>query len=239
MKFLIASSPKTGNVWLENLLAHIYDLPIVDMSGTDLLEIPPSKLSSDHFVAHQHYMPTNEILRWGEEENVQFFTTIRHPGDMFVSMYYYVNNFAPFWRRKGQIGTSGTHIMIDKAINSPEVLSYLSTAFVNENMIVSLAWMKVGKSIVVRYEDLVNNPIETMKILTDRLRPVPLERLVEAEEACRIEKIRERSIHLKLHCRDGSVNQWKHELGPDHISIFREYAHELKILGYDFDEFFE
>jgi hypothetical protein len=100
VKILIASSPKTGNVWLENLLSHIYGLPVVDMSGTDHRLVPPERLSGA-YVARQHYSCTPELLAWGAMENVQFITNLRHPADVFVSFYYYLNKFTPLLEVRG------------------------------------------------------------------------------------------------------------------------------------------
>jgi hypothetical protein len=180
MKLLIVGSPKTGNVWLERLLSKIYELPIVDLSGTREWELPP--LTQSSFITHQHYWPKAELLAWGERERVQFFALIRHPGDIFVSLYHYVNRFAPFWQEKGWIGRNGSHVMIGEEIDSPIVLEYLRRNF-KRDLHKSLAWLQSGKALIVRYEDLKISPLEALKQLTDRLKPVDTSVIEQAIEA--------------------------------------------------------
>jgi hypothetical protein len=234
MKLLIAASPKTGNVWLEKILAEVYDLPIVHLSGTSLEELPP--ISKKRFITHQHYLPRPDLLEWGEQEGVQFLTMMRHPGDLFVSLYHYVNNFAPLWEEKGWIGTSPAHVMIGKDIDSPEVLEFMKTKFRSVILSKSIAWLQSGKSVVARYEDLHSTPVETIRQVTDQIKPTALRRIERAVEATHINKMRQQSDLMRLHCRKGRVGGWQDELGEAHMAILREDCScEMALLGYDLE----
>jgi hypothetical protein len=230
MKLLIVASPKTGNVWLERLLAHIYKLPIVDLSGVS--EIPPH-VSEKHFITHQHYLPTQELLEWGEKEGIHFITLTRHPGDVFVSVYHYVNNFAPLWKEKGWLGTDPSHVMIGEEIDSPKSLEYMKTKFRFSNLGKSIAWLQSGKALPVRYEDLHTTPLETLEKLTSQLEPVDVKRIEQAIEAADIRKMRQESTMMQAHCRKGSVGNWQEELNEAHFEVMQKYwADQMVQLGY-------
>jgi hypothetical protein len=63
--------------------------------------------------------------------------------------------------------------------------------------------------------------------------PVQEASIVAALALSEMEVMRGKSDFLKLHCRDGSIGQWKHELGETHFEIFqRTWAAQLIQLGY-------
>jgi len=236
LKILIVGSPKTGNVWVERLLATIYGLPIVDMSGTSLLEIPPPRLAVPRFVAHQHYGCTPEILDWGRAEGVSFVTAVRHPGDAFVSLFHYVNEFAAANAANGLEMPESERAIVGKAIDSPEILEYLEVHFLPGVMQLSFDWLMSGASIVVRYEELRTSGAEALRGLTRRLKPVFTETIDRALKANSIDRVRRLDPFLKLHCRDGSSGQWRRELTDAHREIFRrQWSGQLAKLGYSFD----
>ena len=229
-RLFIAGTQKTGNVWLERLLSHIYDIPTLDLAVVS--DVPPS-IQQESYVTHQHYLPKPEFLDWAERADVRFLTLTRHPADVFVSLYHYVNRFADIWAQSGWVGFSRAHVMIGKAIDSPEVLTFLADDF-GSFIVRSLAWVESGASLVVRYEALHENPHLAMKRLTDELYPVPDSLIDEAIEASRFERMRKENELLELHCRKGKVGDWRDELSPAHVEILRQrYERELALLGYD------
>lgn len=235
MKLLIAGTPKTGNVWLENLLSHLYELPIVDMSGTSLTEIPPRRLSEARFVAHQHYSCSPELLAWGRQEDVRFLTLLRHPGDVFVSFYYYLNTFSPILEAQGWSRSRSARALVGERIDSPQVLHFLESHFLPVILQKSLGWLLSGEALCVRYEDLRQEGFATLESLTDQIQPVPRERIELALQRSRIEVMREKDGFLKLHCRNGGTGQWQHELQEAHFEVFRKsWADQLALLGYGF-----
>ena len=129
-------------MWLERLLAHVYDVPSIDLTLNS--GVPPA-IDEDSFVTHQHYLPTPELLDWGSREGVWFFTLTRHPGDVFVSLYHYVNRFEDIWSQNGWTGFSRSHVMMGKEIDSPEVLDFLANDF-GSFIVRSLAWVGSGAS---------------------------------------------------------------------------------------------
>ena len=230
MKILLVGSPKTGNVWVEKLLAVVYKLPIIDLSG--ISQVPPS-ITQSSFIAHQHYPPIPELLEWGKRDNVYFVTPLRHPGDIFVSFYHYINNFSPIWEEQGIQPVNKQ--LIGKAIDSPQILGFMKAGF-KSTILLSTTWLKSQRSLLVRYEDLKQSPVDTLKRLTDQIEPVSISEIEEALKAAHIDKLRQESELMRLHCRQGKVGGWQEELSEAHIAIFYEhYSRELELLGYNLD----
>jgi hypothetical protein len=126
--------------------------------------------------------------------------------------------------------------LVGEAISSPRVLHYLETHFLPNIMEKTLGWVISGKAIPLRYEDLKTRSISTLRELTDRITPVEEASIVAALKLSEIEKMRAKSDFLKLHCRDGSIGQWKRELGEPHFEIFRRtWAPQFILLGYSVD----
>ncbi len=90
-RILVASTPKTGNVWVKNLLAETYGLPLIEGLPNDL-DIGFLEGLGHRWVAHQHYPPASRLLDWAKENNVLLVTTVRHPLDTLVSLFHYARN---------------------------------------------------------------------------------------------------------------------------------------------------
>lgn len=84
---MILSCPKTGNAWLRQLLHFAYGVPIVGLPG-EWSEATGRSLP-EAFVGHQHFAPTERLVRWIAENDVTVLTTIRHPGDTLLSYFHY------------------------------------------------------------------------------------------------------------------------------------------------------
>src|SRR5436305_15158184 len=68
LKIVVVGTPKTGNTWLKHLLADVYDLPVVRLSTQ--FSLPEVQSTGPRWVAHQHFLPTQDLLDWGLENNV-------------------------------------------------------------------------------------------------------------------------------------------------------------------------
>ena len=91
LKIMIVSTPKTGNTWLQHLLAAIYDLPTVKLG----FPFGPAAASAlgERWIMHQHYAPEPVLLDWPKQNGVVLITTIRHPGDVLLSLYHHVHAY--------------------------------------------------------------------------------------------------------------------------------------------------
>jgi hypothetical protein len=229
LRLVIAATPKTGNVWLKSLLSEVYRLPLFNIR-TDEYEVP--RVRWRRYVTHQHYMPRPWLLEWGARERVQFVTVVRHPADVFVSYYHYVNSGDHIIRNRGRHGIGPAHVMIGEDIDSPTVLRYLESGF-KEALGRSIAWIESGSALAVRYEELSRSPVSTLEALTNQIEPVNRGRLEAAVSLCQFDTMRR---FLKTHCRRGAAGGWRDELGPTHLEILASgYAEEFSVLGYPVD----
>lgn len=233
MRILVAGPPKTGNVWIENLLAATYKLT---------LDQPPQSLNTvaefrsyvddglflDGTVFHQHFRPIELLLETASRCGIHLVTTIRNPYDMFVSLYFYVQNFPDgFIKAKDPAAD-----MIGRSIGHRRTLRFLKHHF--EPMVRNARrWSRSGQSIIVRYEDLHADTFREMKRITDVISPVDDSAIRSAVEACQADAMKLRSEHLDKHIRSASVGDWRNHLSEKHLRIFRSFDSDLiKSLGY-------
>ena len=91
-----------------------------------------------------------------------------------------------------------------------------------------------GRAIVVRYEDLHKDAIETLTRVTDQIEPVDPERVQQAVEACNAENMRNMSQRMSKHVRSAKVGDSRGKLDESHLKIFREqYGDLVSTLGYE------
>ncbi|HWA86078.1 MAG TPA: hypothetical protein VG710_07655 [Opitutus sp.] len=225
MKILIASTPKTGNTWLKHLLSEIYDLPIVDLPA-DYRE----GFQGERWVGHQHYLPESGLIERGREAGIVFLTTVRHPGDALVSLRHHVahENVAgdgandPAAMRRDGDGIFGEHTR-----------RYVRRGYFMM-LHVSVCWSQGGWARVVRYEELWRDPVGTLKRLTDRIVPVPEERIRAAVRTCELEQLRRRFPTEKRFYRQGGSGGWEQTLPLAIRWVFRRapYRAQFAALGY-------
>jgi len=231
LRILILSTPKTGNTWLRHLLAGIYRLP--------QYYVPPpigcAKLDSagKRWVTHYHIRPNPELLDWIRRNGAVVITTIRHPGDVLISLYHHVHNFR------------------DEAIDPDFLRRMVSTGFVRSGLTTdageqpfsadlqcSLAWMACEGTHTVRYEDLRADPVAALRELTSRIHPAPLDRIEAAVEMCEMDMMRRMAGEFSGFFRQGRVGGWREAAPPDVIEMLRSghpYAEQMSRLGYTVD----
>jgi hypothetical protein len=222
------STPKTGNTWLKSLLSHIYRLPVAQM-GTTFRPAEADALGP-RWVAHQHYAPQDDLIAWAERENVEFVTTIRHPGDVLVSMFHHVRNFAD---RPGASARPASAMLPDGDTMGEHTASFIRNTFF-ESLDISLGWMRSGKTQVIRYEDLWRDPVPALGRLTSSLRKTSADRIEFAVEASGFDLMRALDADPEFF-RKGEVGNWKRALPQDVIDIFRHsepYPDQFAALGY-------
>lgn len=235
MKILIAGAPKTGNMWLKSILGHLYKIPQVDLSGAPDFRAYLNQ-NFQTFVTHQHFLPKPYIVAWVKQENVRVLTMARHPGDLFLSLYYYVNKFAEKWREKGTLGSTASHQLIGKNLDHEAVFRYLEQDFHAECLGKTLAWVNAGHAFDLRYEDLNAKPFTTVKSLVSQLEPARSWNLWRALQKSRFRVMQKKAgPEMKAHFRNGKTGGWKAVLNPKHIDILEEVsAPAMKRWGYSF-----
>jgi hypothetical protein len=241
LKILIVSTPKTGNTWLRNLLAAIYDAPMreppanVDLAALDDL--------GSRWVAHQHYFPFPDLVTWAQTRNVVTITLSRHPGDILVSLAHYIHNYTnhphmdpdlrPFFADIDQAATDGR--MGDSA--AATYLRFLDERFFHD-LNVSISWMQMQNPIYVRHEDLWLDPSATLRTLTDQIHPVSAESIERAIDRCEIDLLRAIPGNDRAFFREGRIGGWRAALPPRvaaHLRREEPYPSQIATLGYTFD----
>jgi hypothetical protein len=223
LKIVILSTPKTGNTWLRWLLHYAYETQIVELPEewapgcTD--DLPES------FVTHQHLFPSESLVRWLVESNAVVLTTIRHPADTFLSLFHYAK-----WHDVGpaaMLKQDGDH----PGKNALKCINYLFPQI----YAMSLAWAKLG-SHVVRYEDLLADPLSQLQQVTSKIVPLNEERLKTAVLFCKPEYLTRAGVVDPRHLRTGTAGGWIQELPSeivDAMASIQPYASACKIYDYD------
>ena len=125
MRLIVASPPKTGNIWLKNLLIGAYDLKQGDDQPLDTYEDFVEFIKGDGFdddtVIHLHPEPTDAYFELADSVGATTITILRNPYDVFVSLYHYVQRF------KDELTDIGDPLseMIDKDIEDEATFDYL------------------------------------------------------------------------------------------------------------------
>lgn len=233
LKIAIVSTPKTGNTWLKLLLSEIYGLPMISL---------PPALSPNgwedfgaRWVSHQHYLPDPALLAWGKKQGVVFVTSVRHPADVLVSLRHYLAT-----RGDTQLGEPADpeHLVGDPGTSfGSHARAYVERGFfyLLQN---SISWICGGWSLPVRYEDLYERPLETLRELTGRIHPVSDERLQRAIDRCAIGRLQKRSQSDRQFFRRGGSGGWRTELPADLQSLLfstEPYRTQLELLGYSLE----
>ncbi|HEX2910734.1 MAG TPA: sulfotransferase domain-containing protein [Chloroflexia bacterium] len=240
LKIMIVSTSKTGNTWLKYLLAAIYDLPIKDLPMDYSDELVES--FGDRWIAHQHYFAFDKVVKWATENNVVLISTIRHPGDVLVSLYHYIRSdpgHPQFFAKDVELVMldGGKPAGVQEKTVGKHITEYVKRYF-HENLDVSLQWMRKGITRMVRYEDLWCNPVEVLRSLTNQIYPVSQDALERAIDQCDIKLLRKQVGYNKNLIRKGGIGGWVEALPPEVIGLFRTYdpyPAYFKELGYSLD----
>jgi Sulfotransferase domain len=235
LRVLVVGPPKTGNVWIKCLLAHVYGLRWLDYAGPD--ERSPASLArwverggfAPGTIFHRHYAYSPELVATVRGAHGHLVTMVRDPYDLFVSSYYHLQKRPSFLQRAGERQAE----VIGKPLDHPDVLRYLERGF-QRTLRRAVDWVESGDSVVVRYEDLHRDPVGELARVTDLIRPADRGEIERAVEACRAETMRSMSRTLAQHVRAATVGDSQQRLGPAHLAIFRErHAELVRALGYE------
>ena len=332
MRLIVASPPKTGNIWLKNLLIGAYDLKQGDAQPLDTYEDFVEFIKGDRFdddtVIHLHPEPTDAYFELADSVGATTITILRNPYDVFVSLYHYVQRFkdeltdigdplsemidkdledeAAFnylmgnrsieqWGRVyfEQYGKAEGHalpIYRDYVRNYPDLLKAYEadTSGLNEDvaniacwgrlhynnqgkaegrtlstkvsytdyvwmypellsayhaqgrggfgdhLLLAEAWLNCKRSIIVRYEDLLEHSADHLWQLCQQIAPVSLADCETAFQLCTPERLRTADNRMERHVRTATAGSGQRELCSRHLKIFRDrYRTQIENLGYD------
>ena len=240
-RILIAATEKTGNTWLKLLLGQIYDLPTPYISE-NFSEAEADSLGN-RWVTHQHFLPDRPLLAWAARTQTHLVTMIRHPADILVSLYHYCCNYPDHY--KGDVAVSAA---LGADADEREATAHLPHHVVDGVLLrllqerimcdvnISISWIRTGRSILVRYEDLRLQPLKTLSTLAESIAPVSKDRISQAIEACDIKVLRDNYAIDSRFFRRALIGEWRSVLPTDVLHRFaREepFRSQLSFLGYD------
>lgn len=239
MRIFIAGQPKTGNVWVRKIFSVMYDLEDLNES---IKKVPETEIQFEQFVRrgafkenaimHQHLYPKPELLEAAESIDCHLISMLRNPYDAFVSFYFYINKFAE------RFTDTPPGILIDKSIDHPDVIAFIKESYC-EHLTMSWQWLCSDKSLIIRYEDLLNNSYAIIKAVSEKIYPIPDKsihdrRITYALNECKAEKMKAKGGWLSDHIRSATTGNWKEHLTEVHLQVFRaHYADLIEKLGYE------
>ena len=237
MRIAVISAPKSGNHWIRCLLGQIYDLEWLqgdrkpEVSAEGFRQWVADGGFPDQTIMQQHCRFTPEVSDAIAAAPAHLVTIVRDPYDVFVSLYYWVQERAA--QELGMKKPRPRDAIVGKPLDHPDVLAYLADDFA-ASLLRSLGWLRSGRAVVVRYEGLHGDPVGELTRTTDVIQPVGLERIERAIEACRPENMRQMLDKLHWHIRSAKVGDSRERLSEAHLRIFRErYANQIRSLGYE------
>lgn len=234
LRILIVSTPKSGNTWLKLLLGEIYELPAVELPDhpRDIrLEALPSS-----WIAQQHYWFERPTKEWLEAHGVIVLTTVRHPADVFVSLWHHV-------QREDRAAVADPRnsfsLKRDAGAMGPAAEAFAREGFYRD-LHISISWLRAGESLCVRYEDLWSQPFATLRHVTDFVRSCSDLAIRRAISLCQIRRLQRVNLDRgRGFFRKGGVGGWRDALPPSIAATLREaepYPAQFGFLGYSMDE---
>lgn len=239
MRIVVVSPPRSGNHWLECLLGRMYRLKIVG-GAVKPDETRPQVYREwaqaggfpDQSIFHLHCRFRPKLCDAIEATPAQLVSIIRDPYDAFVSLYYWTQH-RPMTESKAK--RRPRHQMVGKELDDPEVLAFLADdQGFGSHLQTANEWLRSGRSIVVRYEELHRDPVAALTRVAEAIGPVPGKRIVAAINACSADRMRQRPGMPERTVRAAVVGDSRQRLTEAHLAIFRDrYADVIRSLGYE------
>ena len=223
-------------MWLKCLLGRAYGLrwlrPFETPEHADLPSLT-SWLEAERFpdgtIFHQHYDYAPEIADAVDAVPAHLVTIIRDPYDAFVSTYYTVQLHAAAKNVKGRKFTE----LMGKPLHDPAVVEFLRQGGYRKNLEKARDWATSGRAGVLRYENLIRDPLTELRRATEEIAPIGVDRLEAAIDYCRADRMRQRTKGGNKHVRTATIGDSMRQLTPDHLKAFSEaYADLVEELGY-------
>jgi hypothetical protein len=223
-------------MWLKCLLGRIYGLrwlrPHETPARADRSALQTSLAASrfpDGTIFHQHFDYAPELADAVDAASAHLVTIVRDPYDAFVSTYYTLQQHADESNRKGRKLTE----LMNRPLDHPDVITFLRDGGYRNNIAKARDWVASGRAVVLRYEDLIRDPMTALRQATSAIALVEDERLAIAIDYCRADNMRQRTKGGSKHVRKATVGDSVEQLSAAHLEAFREaYADLVEALGY-------
>ena len=238
MRIIVASPAKTGNIWVKLMLAEIYQLKVINEVPRIPLRFLRAFINEGRFeenaIFHQHFRPTEAFFELIDPIDARLVTTIRHPYDVFVSLYFYVQRLSHLFHEGAPL-----YPLIGRALDDPAVFEYLEKDEDGFGFQVRLAldWVDCGRSIIVTYEDLLADTYQAVWGMTEQIQPVPARVIRQAVKNNQADRLRKKSLTLNKHIRAGTTGDWRNHLTRQHLELINKtHGPLIQRLGYGLHE---
>jgi hypothetical protein len=223
-------------MWLKCLLGRAYGLRWLRSFETPErpdLQALTSWLTANRFpdgtIFHQHYDYAPEVADALDAVPAHVVTIVRDPYDAFVSTYYTLQLHSAENNQKGRKFTE----LMGKPLNDPAVIDFLRRGGYRNNLEKARNWANSGRAVVLRYENLSQDPLAELGRATEMIAPVSVESIETAIDYCSADRMRQRTKGGSKHVRAATVGDSERQLTADHLEAFREaYAEIIAELGY-------
>ena len=199
----ILSTPRAGSTWLRRLLNSVYSMPQVVLDNpvyVDWEQLPR------RCIMQLHWKCDPALVFTLKTNGFRLLTVCRHPLDVLISILHFssVHAGTSSWLD----GRGGDERAIAEATPcSAEFLDYAVSMRADILLSVSRHWKTVEDCLLVRYEDLVEEPAAGLKAVCDWLRPAPAEAIQYAIGTNTL--AHEREGNANQHFWRGKPDQWK------------------------------
>lgn len=223
-RIAVMSTPRVGNAWLRTILNKFLGAETAAFHHPR--DIPWEELSGG-FVMQLHWPPTDELVAKLRDNRFSIVTLARHPADVLLSILQYSQRAAETHRWLG--GSGGDEAVLRGADPSTEAFrSYVRSQRARDLLSLSPTWSAVEGCRLVRYEDLVRDPLEHIEALGASFGLAPSHRAAIAVSASGV-----RSAHSSgaSHSRQGRPGSWRNLLSADVAREIATVHHEALALG--------
>ncbi|NHZ86445.1 MAG: hypothetical protein GWP19_11280 [Planctomycetia bacterium] len=240
----ITSLPKSGSTWLSNMCSGLdgFDLfaPIKwntyiakewDDSRWDLNEDIFKEFRNKLAVIRGHTWAIPKNLNVLEQSNLKYIIGVRDPRDKLISEYWHSRNFPGHW----------AHDQAQK-LSISEFITYKleSGEFEKETLNWIRNWLKnrdIKKSTVIRYEDMLNDPITVLKkifnFLGFKIEQKKIENIIEINSFDKITGRKRGESDDTKFIRKGVSGEWKTIFSKEQKLKFSKIGDDIiEKLGY-------
>lgn len=211
-------------------MSSVYDMSEMAVHRPDDLDW--DSVPSD-VVVQLHWHRLGSLRARLDQEGFQVVSLARHPLDVLVSILHYAPRlpWSADWL-KGEAGDERD--LLDASPRSPAFLEWAQSGRAAALLSVSAEWWEDPAAVQVRYEDLVADPVATLRRLVEHIGVLPVRSLREAAENQRFENLRE--ALNPVHVWKGQPGLWRRLLlGDDARAIARRHDRVFASLGYPVD----
>jgi hypothetical protein len=170
LRVAVVSTPRCGNTWVRSVLGDILELEELAVHNyTELKSIPERAILQVHWYREPCFQ------RFLKEYGFKIVVLARHPLDVLVSILNFIR-YEPLTSRWLEGNAEIPSSLIGQPPTSSEFIRY-ATSWGAENILsISYQWWHDRDAVKIRYEQLVQQPDETLLGLARRFDPAAFDR---------------------------------------------------------------